>query len=180
MTPWSGIHDVAVTNLTTCKDGCTPIRTVGQNYMTHINVTVVNQGSFTETFTVTVYANATVINQTQITLSSATTVVLTIRWNATLPYGNYTLSAVADTVPEETDTTDNTYIDGTVLVTIPGDVTTPGLYVQYLDLGRVIGTAYGKKPGSSFYDPNTDINDDHYTNYLDLGILLAHYGQHYP
>jgi hypothetical protein len=179
MTPWPGVHDVAVTILATCKDGCTPIRTVGQNYTMDMIVFVVNQGSFAETSAVTVYANATVINQTQLTLRLGLTLLL-FKWNATLPYGNYTLSAVADTVPEETDTTDNTYIDGTMLVTIPGDITTPWLYVQYLDLGRVIGNAYGKTPSSPYYDPNADINDDHKISYLDLGILLARYGQQYP
>jgi hypothetical protein len=181
-TPFNSLrqHDVAVTNVTTCKEGCTPFPTVGQNWTMHINVTVENQGDYPEVFNVIVYANTTVINQTQLTLPDATPTVLTIKWNATLPYGNYTLSAVADAVENETDTGDNTYVGGTILVTIPGDVTTPGLYVQYLDLGRVIGTAYGKKTGSPLYDLNTDFNDDHYTQYLDLGILLAHYGQHNP
>jgi outer membrane protein assembly factor BamB len=174
------VHDVAVTNVTTCKDGCTPFSTVGQNWTMHINVTVENQGDYTEDFNITVYANTTMINQTQLELPSTTTTVLTIKWNATLPYGNYTISAVADAVGNETDIEDNTHVGSTVLVTIPGDVTTPGLYVQYLDLGRVIGTAYGKKLGQQYYDPNADFNDDHYTQYLDLGILLAHYGQHYP
>jgi hypothetical protein len=176
----SGTRDVAVTNVKTIKDGCPPMRTIGQNYTMDINVTVENQGNYTETFTVTVYANTTVINQTLLILPSATITSFAFNWSATLPYGNYTISAVADTVPTEIDTADNTFIDGTVLITIPGDITTPLFRVQYLDLGRVIGKAYGKRPGQAFWDPNTDLNNDHKTTYLDLGILLAHYGWQYP
>ena len=171
--------DVAVTNITTCKDGCAPLPSVGQNYYLHINVTVENQGDYPENFNVTVYANSTAINQTQLQLPSKASTVLVIRWNATLSYGNYTISAVADVVENETDTEDNTYLGSIVLVTIPGDITAD-FKVNYKDLGRVIGNAYGKTAISSYYDPNTDLNDSHKTDYIDLGILLAHYGQHYP
>jgi hypothetical protein len=154
---------------------------VGQGYSASVNVTIKNQGNFTETFNVTVYANATVIGLENVTLPASSSTTITFTWNTTgFAYGNYTTSAVADTVPGEVDTTDNTYTEGTVLITIPGDITAPWLYVQYLDLGRVIGTAYGKKPNSPYYDPNADLNGDQYIQYLDLGILLAHYGQHYP
>jgi len=175
MMPWSVVHDVAVTNLTTCKDGCTPIRTVGQNYMMHINVTVENQGNFAENLSVTVYANATVINQTQTTLSSATTAVLTIRWNATLPYDNYTISAYASPIQGETETANNNFTGGTVAVTIPGDIN-GDFQVKPKDLNTLLA-AFGSRP----YNPNCDLaNDDHYIGPKDLNTLLSHFGQHYP
>jgi hypothetical protein len=173
----SGIRDVAVTNVTTCKDSCIgPLPCVGQNYTMHINVTVENQGNYTETFTVTVYANTTAINQTVLVLPSAASTVWTFRYNATLPYGNYTISAIADTVPGETDTADNTRAGRKVLVTIPGDAADPFLWVTSKDLTYLLG-AYGTRP----YNPNCDITDDgNLIGSKDLTILLKYFGQHYP
>ncbi|MCJ7719761.1 PQQ-binding-like beta-propeller repeat protein, partial [Candidatus Bathyarchaeota archaeon] len=171
------VHDVAVTNVTTCKDSCIgPLPCAGQNYTMHINVTVENQGNYTETFTVTVYANATAINQTVLVLPSAASTVWTFRYNATLPYGNYTISAVADTVPGETDTLDNARAGCKVLVTIPGDAADPFLWVTSKDLTYLLG-AYGTRP----YNPNCDITDDgNLIGSKDLTILLKYFGKHYP
>ncbi len=181
----SGTRDVAVTNVTTCKDGANkPFPIVGRYCQMHINATVENQGNYTETFAVTIYAsNATAniaINQTQLVLPSAASVVIPFHWNATFPYGNYTVSAVADTVPGETDTADNTYVGRTVLVTIPGD-----LDGNYRVIGNDLNTllvAYGS-PGNPArpYNPNCDLAmDDHKVDGKDLNMLLSHYGWHYP
>jgi hypothetical protein len=113
-------------------------------------------------------------------LTSGDSATLTFTWDTTgFAYGNYTLSAYADTLPFEIDIEDNSFTGGTVLVTIPGDIT-GDFKVNYLDLGRVIGNAYGKTPISLYWNPNADINGNDKINYLDLGILLAHFGQHYP
>jgi hypothetical protein len=172
----SGTRDVAVTNVTTCKDGCSPFPTVGQNSTMHINVTVENQGNYTETFNVTVYANYNiVINQTQLILPSAASIVWTFKWNATLLYNNYTISAEADMVPGETDTIDNTHVGSTVLVTIPGDVN-GDFQVKPKDLNTLLA-AFGSRP----YNPNCDLaDDDHLVKPKDLNTLLSHFGQHYP
>jgi len=62
----------------------------------HINVTVENQGDLTETFNMTLYANTTAINQTEITLTSGTSTTITLTWNTTaFAKGNYTISAYA-------------------------------------------------------------------------------------
>jgi len=174
----SGTRDVAVTNVTTCKDGCVPFPTVGQNWTMHINVTVANQGNYTETFAVTTYANATMINQTQLVLPSAASLTFSFKWNATLAYGNYTISAVADTVPGETDTADNTYVGSTVLITVPGDVD-GDLKVAPRDLALLIAS-YGAPGGIRHYNPNADIDDSHRVLAPDLALLIAHYGKHYP
>lgn len=171
----SATQDVAVTNIKTCKDGCIPFPTVGQNYTMHINVTVENQGNYTETFAVTVYANTTIINQTQLVLPTATSTVLAIKWNTTgFTYDNYTISAVADTVCGEMDTADNIYVGSTVLVTIAGDVD-GDFRVRPMDLNTLLA-AYGARP----YNPNCDIDDTHKIGPIDLNILLSHYGWHYP
>jgi len=102
--------DVAVLNI---------IRTSASAYLGDIitiNVTVKNEGGTAETFNVTAYYNETQIGkQTALNLAPDTNANLTFYWNTTgvLP-GIYTIQAVADTVPGEMDTADNTYIDDIV------------------------------------------------------------------
>ena len=55
------VHDVAVTNVIPSKT------VVGHGYSLNINITVANQGDYTETFNVTLYANTTTIETKQIT-----------------------------------------------------------------------------------------------------------------
>ena len=173
------VHDIAVTNVTTCKDGCKPFPSVGQNYLFHVNVTVANQGDYAETFNVTLYADSTVINQTQLVVPSLTSTIFTFRQNATSAYGNYSISAVADTVPNEANSTNNTFTGSTIEVTIPGDVD-GSLWVKGPDLNKLL-VAYGSPQNPAKpYNPNADINDDHKITGPDLNILLNHYGQHYP
>ena len=90
-----------------------------------VNITVIakNQGNFTESFSVIVYANTTVIQIQKVTsLAPSNQTTLIFHWNTTgAAEGNYTITATADPVPGETDTTDNTYPNGWVLVTCKGD-----------------------------------------------------------
>jgi hypothetical protein len=93
---------------------------VGQGYSMFINVTVENQGDYTEAFNATVYANTTEIETQEITLSSGNFTSITFTWDTTgFALGNYTISAIADAVTNETDTLDNTYTDGIVTVRLP-------------------------------------------------------------
>jgi len=166
-------HDVAVINVTPSKT------IVGQNYPMSINVTVENQGEHTETFDVTAYANATIIDTlTNIILSSGNPTTLTFTWDTTgFTYGNYTISAVADTVPGETDTTDNTYVDGLVLVTIPGDVNGDRI-VDIFDIGTISSHWYPGPPvGPLGYHGNADINNDEAVDIFDIDITSANWGK---
>jgi hypothetical protein len=106
------VHDVAVTDIVPSGS------VVGKGYNNSISVTVANQGDYTETFNVTVYANTTVIGtQTANGLLNGASIVLTFTWNTTdFAYDNYTISAYAEPVLNETDTTNNTYVDGTVQI----------------------------------------------------------------
>ncbi len=73
-----GIHDVAVANVTLSKT------VVGQGYFMSINVTVENQGDFTESFNVTVFYDETAItlpdgkNHTTTTLTRGNSTTLTL------------------------------------------------------------------------------------------------------
>jgi hypothetical protein len=105
-------HDIAVTGITLSET------VIHQGYSLNINVTVLNQGIYTETFNVTVYANTAVIDtRTSIVLNSKTSTTITFTWNtAGVALGNHRIKAEASIVPEETDTADNTFIDGTISI----------------------------------------------------------------
>jgi parallel beta-helix repeat protein len=178
MIPWSGVHDVAVTNVTTCKDGCKPFPTVGQNWTIHINVTVENRGDSAETFNTNVYANATMINQTLLAMPNAASTVLAIEWNATLSYGNYTISAYAEPVAGEISTGDNNLTGITIHIGVPGDINGDGM-VELQDF-FVASQAFGSWPSLLRYNPTADINNDGIVEMMDFFIMSQHYLEHYP
>jgi len=165
--------DVAVTNVMSSKT------VVGQGYSLRINITLANPGSYTETFNVTAYANTTIIaTLTNITLTSGNSTTITFTWNTTgFAKGNYTISAIADTVPGETDTADNSLTDGWIVVTVIGDIN-GDFKVDIKDLVLVI-KYFGSYPGSvKPWNPNADINCDNKVDIKDLVLLIKHYGEH--
>jgi len=184
------VHDVAVIDVL-------PLKTVVyQGYSVSINATVENQGDYTETFNVTVQYDLTPIGETQIVtdLAPAATQTLTFSWNTTgVPLGIYIIIAVADTVPGETDTADNAYADGFVLVAIPGDVNLDGI-VDIYD-GVLVAAALGARLitdpedirfGEYWHDdacsrcphdPLADINQDSVIDSLDLEIVENNMGR---
>jgi len=167
MTPHTP-HDLAVTHVTTSRT------VVGQGSSLNINATVANRGDYTETFDVTAYANTTAIQTKTLTLTSGNSTTLDFTWDTTgFARGNYTISAVADTVPGETDFDDNNCTDGLVTVTIPGDVNGDGM-VFWQDLLEVL-VNYGKTVPPA--PPNTDINNDNQIFWQDLLTVLVNYGK---
>ena len=172
MKPWTP-PDIAITDVTLSKT------IVSQGYTTRINVTSQNQGECEETFNVTLYANTTQINQTQITLASGASATITFTWNTTgYAKGNYTVGAHATPLPGETDTYDNTHIDGTILVTIAGDVNGDGI-VDIFDL-NIAGKAYGSFAGDPRYSPEADINSNGHVDMRDIMVIARNYGKTDP
>jgi parallel beta-helix repeat protein len=177
-TPVLPIHFIAVTNVTLYKT------VVGQDYGVNITVTVADQGTYAETFTVTAYANTNSIISQNVTLSSGTSTNFAFTWNTTdFAYGNYTISAYAWPVPNETSTADNNFTGGLVAVSIVGDITGPQGWpdgkVTMSDIA-IVARAFGSKPGSSNWNPNADINGDGIANMKDIALVARNFGQHYP
>jgi len=163
------IPDLAVINVILSKT------IVGQGYTISIETTVKNRGFYFENFNVIAYANTTTIQTQTITLTSGNSTTITFTWNTTgVPYGNYTITANATILPGETATTDNTYINGDVLVTIPGDVNGDRT-VDTSDLNAV-AEAYGSTSTNPNRNPNADINNDGIVDIFDIGITSAHWG----
>jgi len=166
-------HDIAVLSVN-------PLKTiVGQGYTMNINVTVANQGDYTETFNITIYANTNPIETKQITLTKGASTTITYTWNTTsFNKGNYTLWAYAWPVPGETYTADNTLVDGWVVVAMPGDINADGI-VDIFDCVK-IALAFGAKPHDPNWDPNSDIDNSHLTDIFDLVIVAIHFGETDP
>jgi hypothetical protein len=169
----SPVHDVTVTDVTSSKTA------VGQNYSLNVNVTVGNPGDYPETFNVTLYANTSAIGYAVTNLPNEAFTLIIFTWDTTgYPYSNYTISAFAWPVSNETDMTDNTFIGNQTCVTIPGDLN--GDFKVGLEDLVILAQAYGSKPGDAKWNPNADIDDTSVIGLTDLVILATHYGQHYP
>ena len=113
------VHDVAVTDLTSLKT------VVFRGFCDNLTATAQNLGDSTENFNVTVYANTTIITTLNFNLASGSSATQPLLWNtSSFAYANYTLNAVADTVPGETNTTNNNFTAlGRVRMSIVGDLT---------------------------------------------------------
>jgi hypothetical protein len=176
-------HDVAVSDIIPWKT------VVGQGFTCRINVTLTNQGDFTESFNVALYANATLIKTLLVnSLAQGTSTVLTFTWNTTgFALGNYTISACASVVPDEVYVADNTLIDGWIFVGIVGDVNGD----KKVDLTDVLAVAlaYGSLRGTDGqywhqppcyncpHSPNLDIDDDGKIDLADYLWVVINYGK---
>ena len=168
------VNDVAVVSVTAPPRG-----NVNDNVL--INVEVKNKGSFTETFNVTAYYDNSYIvlpngkNYTTVTLTPAESTTILFTWNTTgVSPGFYTIKAIAFKVADD-NLFDNTCIDGTVLVTIMGDVDGDGA-VGTSDLSD-LNEAYGSEPGDPNWDVYCDLNDDDKIDASDLFNLAQNYGK---
>jgi len=107
-------RDVAVLNVTPSKT------LVHYGESVDIKVLVENQGNISETFEVELYLNTTLVATRSGCLPANTSQILNFEWDSLgFDLGNYTIKAVAETLPDETDTFDNTLVDGTLILT-PG------------------------------------------------------------
>jgi predicted GH43/DUF377 family glycosyl hydrolase len=166
-------HDVAAVGIAISKN------VVGQGCSVSINATFENQGDYTETFNATIFANMTPIETHTVLLSGGDSVNVTFSWNTSaFVKGDYIISAYATEALGETDTTDNTLIDGAVYVGIPGDVDGNRI-VNMLDLYKV-ALVFGATRDNPIYVANCDIEDNGMINMLDLWITAMHFGQTDP
>jgi len=169
------LRDAAITDVT-------PSSTiVYRNGTVSINVTAENQGEITgpfyEVFTVDCYANTTLIGSEVVALRSGHSTVIVFSWNTSnFAFGPYIISANASAVPGELpiNLDDNTYTDGTVVVTILGDLDGDGDVDRY-DFGT-FASAFGSSEGDPNYMPEADLDSDGDVDRYDFSIFADNYG----
>lgn len=162
-------HDVAVTDVISSKT------VICQGCSASFNVTVQDQGMYTETFDVAVYANTTLIDTQTVMLTSGDSKNLTFTWdNIDFPLGNCTIKAEA-IIGEDVDPTDNTLTDGTIPVSMKGDINNDET-VNIMDL-YAVARAFQSKPGEEKWNPNVDLNEDQQINIVDLFVMAKEFGK---
>ena len=183
------VSDIAIANLASSKT------VVGQGYSVFINVTIANQGDYPETFNVTAYTNSTSISTQTITLTSGNSTTITFTWNtAGYAKGKYTISAIAEPVPGETNTSDNSLTSGWVIVAMVGDINGPdGWPDGKVDIRDValVSQAFGSIYTNGQcrhptpcprcpHNPNTDINNDLKIDIKDIAEVSKRFGKTDP
>jgi parallel beta-helix repeat protein len=171
-------HDVGITD-------CTILNTVvGGGYTLHVEVKILNYGVYDENFLVTAYANLYTAVTQGVALAQSSYIIIALTWNTTgFAYGNYTISVCAGPVRGETNTADNNFTKGCVMVSLVGDITGPiGCPDGRCDMRDVgaVARLFGINYPSPQYNPNYDINSDSKINMIDIGTVARHFGEHYP
>jgi len=119
------------------------------------------------------------IGKQTVTLTSGRYTTIFFVWNTTgFAKGNYTVWAYAWPVTGEIDITDNTFVYGFVIITIPGDVD-GDFEIDILDVVKITGI-YGSRQVDPQFNPNSDIDNDGEITILDVVICTSHYGQTHP
>jgi hypothetical protein len=175
--PWDS-YDIGVTCLGKVGvQGASSMKTViAESSTVHFSVFVMNYGNDTETFNVTTYIDATLLEmQTGITIPSRGYAIVNSTWNtSSFERGSYLISAQITAVLGETDTSDNSFVCA-VAIGVIGDVDNNGV-VNMLDIYN-IALRFGAIVGQAHYISNYDIDDNGIVNMLDLYVAAVHFGQ---
>jgi len=165
------VVDIAVTNVSLSKT------IVGQNSTVLISITLQNQGSYEETFNVTIRVNSTIIDSINVTLSSSNSTTIFKPWDSSgSGYGNYCASVFIELVSGETNIGNNNKTSDSFHIGVPGDIKGDAV-VDIFD-AILLSNAFNSKPGNSTWNPNTDLRDDGIIDLFDAIILANHYGEH--
>jgi parallel beta-helix repeat protein len=171
----SVLRDIAVINVTV------QFGEAYQGWINPITITVANRGKTAENFTISLYYGSTLIATLYFeNFEPATTMLLTFDWNTTtIPYDirSFTIKAVASTVLYETNTEDNTFIDGSVRIRMLGDFDGDG-NVDMRDIGEV-ALAFGSHAGGELWNAYADMNQDGRVDMRDIGTPCVNFGKNY-
>ena len=170
-------HDVAVVNV----EPASPI--IYDDWAVNITVTAMNNGSFTESFTVTAYYDNNTIGAQDVTnLLPGENVTLVFTWNTSETtqslYTLYNIKAEASTVTNETETDNNLFTDGPITVVIHYDYNGDQV-VNILDI-IAVSNAFGSTPESSRWSIRGDLNGDGRITVNDLILIARSFGQKWP
>ena len=168
-------HDIAVIKVS-------PSRTwVYEGHTVDFNVTVRNEGDFTENVTIILYYNITAGDVIDIgtieNLHPQENKTVTLIWDTSgvTPCRNYTITAIA-TIPMESDATDNALESPLkVKVRILGDINGDGK-VDIKDIAAV-AVAFGSYPGLPRWNHSADLSQDGKIDIRDIALAARNFGK---
>lgn len=153
----------------------------------YINVTILNKGTYYETINVSAYYTVTPItlpdgeDYITVTLATRNITVNTFIWNTTnVPKSDYTVSAYATPVPNETDMINNNFTDGQVIVAMIRDIYRPeGFSDGKVDIRDVaaVPKLFGVYHSDSSYNSNCDVIYDGKIDMKDIALVAKHFGE---
>jgi hypothetical protein len=162
-------HDIAITAIEISTTNLT------KGDLLNVNVTVLNEGLYTETIQLSAYGNWTRIDTKTFILAPKNTTTITFIWNTTTAKtGKYIIGAYAPPVTNETHTEDNGLSDGWVTIRPSGDINQDGK-VDGKDIA-IVSRAYNTKPGDLLWDSRADLNNDLKVDGKDIAIVAKDYG----
>jgi hypothetical protein len=123
-----------------------------------------------------ILSNQPTIGIQNVILPSDESKTLTFTWNTTgFAKCNYTIKAMAESVPGEVDTLDSNFTDGLVTVAMVGDVDANGK-VDMIDLWEV-ARHFGIDYPDPRFKPNFDIDNNGKTDMADLWLTTREFGK---
>jgi hypothetical protein len=139
-----------------------------------VTVVVLNNGTVTETFDVTIAFDSTTITTLNVVaLAPASSKTLTFEWNTTdAAVGKHTITASATVVPFDTDPTNNSKSRQLTIMSPTGpttDINGDGR-VDMADIG-LAAKAFGSHEGNARWNPAADVNGDGIVDMFDLGLV---------
>jgi hypothetical protein len=165
-------HHISITNL---SFGPQKIRA---GWMLTVNVTVVNFGTFPESFFLFVQAvnkTKTTVAVQYLSLGAGQAMSLTILWNTNgIAPAKYQITAYVPPINSEITPLDNTRYAGIAWLVPPGDVNMDGK-VDIIDASAV-GIAYGSTPSSPNWNPLADLDGSGKVDILDASTVAIWYG----
>ncbi len=167
--PPQPVRDIAITDLSFSNDR--PKQ--GLDNVT-VTVVVLNNGTVSETFDVTIAFDSTTITTLNVAaLAPASSKTLMFEWNTTdAAVGKHTITASATVVPFDTDPTNNSKSKQLTIMSPTGpttDINGDGR-VDMADIG-LAAKAFGSHEGNARWNPAADVNGDGVVNMLDLGLV---------
>ncbi len=167
------IHDPAILNLQ-------PLDAIYDKWVVKIPVTVKNEGTVNQTFSVKLYYNTTNLIQTQqvTNLGPGLSTTLNFTWNTTsiVRYAHYNLTATIPPVVNETDTSDNAR--SKLIHTMALGDQNNNREIDIFDLTKIT-ICYGATPTSPKWNIMSDLKPDSKIDIYDLTKLTAIFGKKY-
>ena len=171
------MHDARMNSFTT-NATISPIYgpTLRAGQWLRLNTNASNTGDFSDTFTVTIKANSTLVASNTTTFTPGQTKIIILNWSTSgVKTGRYVLTANVTTTGEGLANLVDNALTTTIIIRPAGDVNVD-CSVNIIDLVLVAGS-FGKTAGSPGYNPIADVNYDGRVDIIDLSIVGSTFGQ---